>query len=138
MQCSVFCSRKHFLKSHFTFLYMRTTHMCSLCEKWRKKKNHPKPNDMLFWQTAKQAERKCRSLPLTLQMSHRRPITLALHEHWPVRESQISEKEPLMWQWQAAEEGGEAVNVFPEDQFNNHMFTAQLSPPWQIQEGRSE
>lgn len=62
----------------------------------------------------RKTERKQHFLSLTWQMSHRRPITLALHSHWPVRESQISEKEPLMWQWQAAEEEEGAVNVFPK------------------------
>lgn len=79
-----------------------------------KKKNYPNWICIYSWETGKEAERKYHFLSLTRQTSHRRPITLALHSHWPVWESQISEKEPLMWQRQAAEEEDGAVNVFPK------------------------
>lgn len=59
-------------------------------------------------------------------------MTLGLHLHWPVRESQISEKEPFMWQWQAAEEEEGEVSVFPEAKSNSQMFTVQLLLPWEM------
>lgn len=128
----VFCSWKHLKNSHFTIPYIRTIYIGSISEK-----AYPEPNDIKLRETVKKYERKPHLWSLTLQMSQRRPMTLALHSHWPVRESQISEKEPFMWQWQAAEEEEGDVSLFPEAKSNSQMFRAAFATLRNAQPGLS-